>query len=208
MTYFYRESINRWSWPERLFSISDSKTLVCGGKWNSNLEISSEARWVFVSNSYFFWNWNWDWNWNYSILIINNSLALISFPSVLLCFVSDFTTTGYVKITSLRQIIEAQLFFSNMFQYFLKWFGVGPLKAIMHFFFSLLGSCSVFIIYICFMISKIEAWTFYFSSLNGSYLECQCVRERERDLMTNYSNEIIGTELICWLYGFPFVKLD
>nr|POF04981.1 hypothetical protein CFP56_18437 [Quercus suber] len=29
---------------ERPFSISDSKTLVCGGKWNSNLEISSEAR--------------------------------------------------------------------------------------------------------------------------------------------------------------------
>lgn len=181
MTYFYRESINRWSWPERLFSISDSKTLVCGGKWNSNLEISSEARWVFVSNSYFFWNWNWDWNWNYSILIINNSLALISFPSVLLCFVSDFTTTGYVKITSLRQIIEAQLFLKHV-SVFLKMVWCWTFKSYYAFFFSLLGSCSVFIIYICFMISKIEAWTFYFSSLNGSYLECQCVWEREREI--------------------------
>ena len=120
------------------------------------------------------WFWNRDWNWNYSNLIINNSLALISFPSVLLCFVSDFTTTGYVKITSWMQNIEAQLFFSNMFQYFSKWFGVGSSKAIMHFFF-LFWIFALFLLLFIFVSwfqrLKLEP---FFSSLNGSYLECQC----------------------------------
>ena len=121
----------------------------------------------------------------------NNLVAIIAFPWII-CF--SLILFGHVKISSLKEQIEVQVINSYMFQYYWKKrVDNGSLEGIMHF-------CFLFRIFVLFFEflswGKIEAWTFVISKwLLLRMLVYVCEWPCERDLKTNYSNELIRTEL-------------
>ena len=130
----------------------------------------------------------------------NNSVVIIHFPWII-CF--SLILFGHVKISSLKEQIEVQVINSYMFQYYKKkkkkkgWRWI--LRRYYAFLFSLMDFCSVFLfIFNFFHEVRLKLETFFFSLPKWLLLWMPvyvCEWPCERDLKTNYGNELIRTKL-------------